>query len=79
MIQDKSTFRAFRVEEENGNYTTSIKEMEFGTLDNVVEYLCEVAHAQARYLGLLEINEKAWEITDWKERIKKFSDALKEK
>lgn len=53
--------------------------MEFGTLDNVVEYLCEVAHAQARYLGLLEADEKAWEVTDWKERIKKFAETLKEK
>jgi radical SAM protein with 4Fe4S-binding SPASM domain len=35
---------------------------EHGTLDTPVEYLCEVAHAQARYLGLLEVGERAWEI-----------------
>ncbi len=35
---------------------------EHGTLDTPVEYLCDVAHAQARYLGLLGENERAWEI-----------------
>ncbi len=35
---------------------------EHGTLDTPVEYLCEVAHAQARYLGLLGVEERAWEI-----------------
>jgi MoaA/NifB/PqqE/SkfB family radical SAM enzyme len=35
---------------------------EYGTLDTPVEYLCEVAHAQARYLGLLGADERAWEI-----------------
>jgi radical SAM protein with 4Fe4S-binding SPASM domain len=35
---------------------------EHGTLDTPVEYLCEVAHAQARYLGLLEAGEHSWEI-----------------
>ena len=34
---------------------------EHGTLDAPVEYLCEVAHAQARYLGWLGPGEKAWE------------------
>lgn len=43
--------------------------MEHGTLDTPVEYLCEVAHAQARELGLLREGERAWEIDDWKERI----------
>ena len=33
---------------------------EHGTLDTPVEYLCEVAHAQARRLGWLEGNEKGW-------------------
>ncbi len=46
---------------------------EHGTLDTPVEYLCEIAHAQARYLGLLEDGEVAWEIKDWKERIRIFS------
>lgn len=47
--------------------------MEHGTLDTPVEYLCEIAHAQARYLGLLEEGEMAWEVKDWKERVGNFS------
>lgn len=43
---------------------------EHGTLDTPVEYLCEIAHAQARYLGLIKEAEKAWEVEDWKERIR---------
>jgi radical SAM protein with 4Fe4S-binding SPASM domain len=46
---------------------------EHGTLDSPVEYFCEFAHAEARYLGLLQKNEKAWEITNWKERLERFS------
>ena len=46
--------------------------MESGTLDTPVEYLCSAAHAQARYLGLLNEGEKAWEISDWKDRISSF-------
>jgi len=42
--------------------------MEHGTLDTSVSYLCDIAHVQARYLGLLEENEKAWEIVDWRKR-----------
>lgn len=42
---------------------------EHGTLDTPVDYLCRVAHAQARDLGLLREGERAWEINDWKERI----------
>ena len=44
--------------------------MENGTLDTPVEYLCEVAHTQARYLRLIGESEKAWEVTDRKERVK---------
>ena len=33
---------------------------EHGALDTPVEYLCEVAHAQARHLGWLKGNEKGW-------------------
>ncbi|MBN1321658.1 MAG: radical SAM protein [Thermoleophilia bacterium] len=33
---------------------------EHGTLDTPVEYLCQVAHAQARYLGWLDPGENAW-------------------
>jgi len=46
--------------------------MEHGTLDTPVEYLCEVAHAQARYLGLVGEEEQAWDVADWKARIEKF-------
>lgn len=42
--------------------------MEHGTLDTPVSYLCDMAHVQAIYLGLLEEGERAWEIADWKER-----------
>ena len=31
---------------------------ESGTLDTPVEYLCEVAHTKARYLGCLDENER---------------------
>lgn len=47
--------------------------MEHGTLDTPVEYLCEVAHAQARYLGLIADHERAWQVWDWRERIAEFS------
>ncbi len=43
---------------------------EHGTLDTPVEYLCEVGHAQARYLGWLGGNEHGWEVLDWRERVK---------
>ncbi|MCK6557274.1 radical SAM protein [Candidatus Binatia bacterium] len=43
--------------------------MEHGTLDTPVSYLCEVAHARARDLGLLAVGERAWEVTDWKSRV----------
>lgn len=43
--------------------------MEHGTLDTPVEYLCEVTHCQAEYLGLLKKGEKSWEVTDWQKRI----------
>lgn len=33
---------------------------EHGTLDTPVEYFCEIAHAEAVYLGLLREGEKAW-------------------
>jgi radical SAM protein with 4Fe4S-binding SPASM domain len=46
--------------------------MEHGTLDTPVEYLCSIAHAQARFLGLIKVEEKAWEVDNWEERIKNF-------
>jgi len=45
---------------------------EHGTLDTPVEYFCEIAHAQAQYLGLLKPDEKSWEIDNWRERILKL-------
>ena len=44
--------------------------MEHGTLDTPVEYLCKVAHAQAQYLGLVNTGENAWEVRDWRDRIR---------
>ena len=41
---------------------------EHGTLDTPVEYLCRVAHAQARFLGLLVEGERAWEVENGAER-----------
>jgi radical SAM protein with 4Fe4S-binding SPASM domain len=38
--------------------------MEHGTLDTPVDYMCQVAHAQALDLGLLKEGEKAWEVED---------------
>ena len=46
--------------------------MENGTLDTPVEYLCRVAHEQARFLGLIFAGENAWEVKDWKVRINRF-------
>jgi radical SAM protein with 4Fe4S-binding SPASM domain len=43
---------------------------EHGTLDTPVEYFCDIAHAQAVRLGLLEQGEKAWIVEDWEGRVK---------
>lgn len=45
---------------------------EHGTLDTPVEYLCEAAHVQARFLGLINDKENAWDVADWKKRIEIF-------
>lgn len=34
--------------------------MEHGALDTPIEYYCEIAHAEAEYLGLIEKGEKGW-------------------
>jgi radical SAM protein with 4Fe4S-binding SPASM domain len=44
---------------------------EAGALDTPVEYICEITHIQAKFLGLLEDGEQAWEIRDWKDRLRK--------
>ena len=52
--------------------------IEYGSLDRPVEYHCEIAHAQAKYLGILRNGEKAWEIRNWQERLSSFSGGLHE-
>ena len=42
---------------------------EHGTLDTPVEYLCEIAHARARYLQLICEGEFGWEVSNWRERV----------
>jgi hypothetical protein len=34
--------------------------------------LCLVAHAEARYLGLLDEREHAWEVENWQARVAGF-------
>lgn len=43
---------------------------ESGAFDTPVEYLCDVAHAMARYLGWLGKREHGWDVREWRERIK---------
>jgi MoaA/NifB/PqqE/SkfB family radical SAM enzyme len=50
---------------------------EHGTLDTPVEYLCQVAHAQARHLGLLAAGERAWEVPDGPARVRKMDEGVK--
>ncbi|HNW38871.1 MAG TPA: radical SAM protein [Candidatus Omnitrophota bacterium] len=47
--------------------------IEYGTLDTPVEYLCDIAHVQARFLGLIGENEMAWDVQEWKQRVDKFT------
>jgi radical SAM protein with 4Fe4S-binding SPASM domain len=51
--------------------------MEHGTLDTPIEYCCEVAHAQARYLGLLNKDEHGWEVDTWRDRIERLQEVVK--
>ena len=46
--------------------------MEHDTLDTPVDYLCEIAHAKARFLGLIGDYEHAWDVSNWRERINAF-------
>lgn len=39
--------------------------MEHDTLDSRVVYLCEIAHVQARYLGLVKEGSMSWEMQNW--------------
>ncbi len=43
--------------------------MEYGVLDEPVDYLCEIAHREAVFLGLLREGEKAWEVKDSEQRL----------
>jgi len=43
-----------------------------------VDYYCAIAHEQARYLGLIEPGESAWEVTNGKERIERVINTLLE-
>lgn len=45
---------------------------EHGELDKPVSYLCEVAHEQARHLGLLGKDEFSWQVSDWRRRLDDF-------
>ena len=49
---------------------------EHGTLDTPVEYLCQVGHAQARYLGLLAEGEYTWEVEDWRNRLDRLQQQV---
>jgi radical SAM protein with 4Fe4S-binding SPASM domain len=51
--------------------------MEHGTMDTPVDYLCLVAHARALDIGLIKDKEKAWEVEDWKERVKAFGEGIR--
>ncbi len=48
---------------------------EHGTLDTPVEYVCRIAHAQARDLGLLREGEKSWQVVDWRDRVRSFANS----
>lgn len=52
MIQHKTTFKSFRVEENNGKFTSSIKEMEFNPLDQD-EILVKVHYSSLNYKDAL--------------------------
>ena len=52
MVQNSSTFKAFRVEDVDGNYLGTIKEMVFGTL-NINEVLVKVHYSSLNYKDAL--------------------------
>lgn len=45
---------------------------EHGTLDTPVDYFCQLAHEEAKQLGLISDNENAWEVKQWQSRVKDF-------
>jgi radical SAM protein with 4Fe4S-binding SPASM domain len=48
---------------------------EHGTLDTPVEYWCDIAHEEARELGLLGPGEKAWQVADAGARVARLVGA----
>ncbi len=42
---------------------------EVGHMDRRIDYFCDVAHEEAKGLGLISDNEKAWEVKDWEVRV----------
>jgi radical SAM protein with 4Fe4S-binding SPASM domain len=51
---------------------------EHGTLDTPVDYLCQVAHAEARKLGLLGENENSWDVTDGQARVARLDSPARQ-
>lgn len=51
---------------------------EHGTLDTPVQYHCDVAHAQARDLGLLGENERGWQVDGGQERVERWKQRRRE-
>jgi MoaA/NifB/PqqE/SkfB family radical SAM enzyme len=49
------------------------------SLDTPVEYLCNLAHAEAVFVGLLKEGEKSWELSKeiWQKRLRKFVSSPK--
>jgi radical SAM protein with 4Fe4S-binding SPASM domain len=39
-------------------------------LDGWLEYFCQLTHAQARFIGLLQEGEKSWQVVNWEERVR---------
>ncbi|UMB59500.1 YhdH/YhfP family quinone oxidoreductase [Lutibacter sp. A80] len=55
MMNDKKTFKAFRIEEENEKFTSAIKEMSFETLEKE-ELLIKVHYSSLNYKDALSAN-----------------------
>ncbi|MCJ7773598.1 MAG: radical SAM protein [Desulfobacterales bacterium] len=53
--------------------------MEHGTLDTPVNYVCDITHIKARYLGIISETEKTWEVDNWEDRIMRFDQTVKGK
>jgi radical SAM protein with 4Fe4S-binding SPASM domain len=49
---------------------------EHGSIDQPVDYVCEIAHEQARYLGLLKKNERSWQVRNWRDRLVAMNEII---